>query len=151
MSGSQQFCTFYIGRQMFGIEVEVVQEIIRFQEITRVPLAPPLVHGLINLRGQIVTAIGLGTLLSLPSNSSERPRMNVIVRGAESSFSLLVDRIGDVLELDESMCEMPPITLDDAVSEVIDRAYKLETELLLSIDVTRLLRRISQAAVVQAA
>jgi len=151
MSGSQQFCTFYIGRQMFGIEVEVVQEIIRFQEITRVPLAPALVHGLINLRGQIVTAIDLGTLLCLPSDTSERPRMNVIVRGEENSFSLLVDRIGDVLELDESTCEMPPITLDGGVSEVIDRAYKLEAELLLSIDVARLLSRISQAAVDRAA
>jgi len=151
MSGSQQFCTFYIGRQMFGIEVQVVQEIIRFQEITRVPLAPALVHGLINLRGQIVTAIDLGTLLSLSSGSDERPRMNVIVRGEESSFSLLVDRIGDVLELDESMCEMPPITLKGGVSDVIDRAYKLERELLLSIDVTRLLRRISQAALDSAA
>jgi len=151
MSGSQQYCTFYIDRQMFGIEVEVVQEIIRFQEITRVPLAPALVHGLINLRGQIVTAIDLGTLLAFSSHDPERPRMNVIVRGEDSSFSLLVDRIGDVLELDESMSEVAPITLKGAVSEVIDRAYKLERELLLSIDVTRLLKTISQAVVGHAA
>lgn len=147
MNGSQQYCTFYINQQMFGIEVEVVQEIIRSQEVTRVPLAPSLVQGLINLRGQIVTAIDLRSLLSLPFESVERPHMNVIVRGEEGSFSLLVDRIGDVLELDESMSEAPPITLKGAVSEVINRAYKLERELLLSLDVTRLLKSvISKAA-----
>ena len=70
MAGKKQFSTFVVDRLLFGVEVEKVQEVIRYQEMTRVPLAPPVVKGLINLRGQIVTAIDLRRRLEL----SERPK-----------------------------------------------------------------------------
>ena len=143
MAKEQQFCTFYLDRFFFGIEVERVQEIIRFQKITPVPLAPFVVRGLINLRGQIVTAVDLRRLLELPEadaddNNPHGPPMNIVVRTGGGAFSLLADRIGDVLALDDGNFETPPDNLEGIARELILRAYKLEGRLLLTLDVDKL-------------
>lgn len=133
----QQFCTFYLDQYYFGIEVERVQEIIRYQEITPVALSPNVIKGLINLRGQIVTAVDLRRLLELPDRAEEDAPMNIVVNTDQCAFSLLADRVGDVLELPDDGFEMPPDNLTGMARELIQRAYKLEDSLLLTLDVKK--------------
>lgn len=134
MNEVKQFCTFYLDKLLFGVEVEKVQEVIRYQEMTRVPLAPAVMRGLINLRGQIVTALDLRRRLELPDRPPDRLPMNVVVRTGEEAVSLLVDEIGDVLEVDEEAFEAPPETLQGETRELICGAYKLRDRLLLMLD-----------------
>src|SRR5262249_522652 len=108
MPGGHQYCTFYLAGHYFGLDVLRVQEIIRFQDMTRVPLAPPVVRGLINLRGQIVTALDLRRRLDLPDRPADVQPVNVVVRTDDGAVSLLVDEIGDVLDVPEDLFERPP-------------------------------------------
>ena len=134
MANSQQFCTFFVDGQFFGVPVQHVQEVIRYQEMTRVPLVPRVIRGLINLRGQIVVAIDLRRRL----NASERPEgqlpMNVVVRTGDGAVSLLVDEIGDVLEVQEESFEPPPETLQNSSRELVLGVHKLPNQLLLILD-----------------
>jgi purine-binding chemotaxis protein CheW len=130
MAGRKQFSTFVVDRLLFGVEVEKVQEVIRYQEMTRVPLAPPVVKGLINLRGQIVTAIDLRRRLGLHERAATDLPMNVVVRHEDGAVSLLVDEIGDVLEVEEENFELPPETLDGKARELIRGVYKLNDRLM---------------------
>jgi len=116
------------------VEVKKVQEVIRYQEMTRVPLAPKVVRGLINLRGQIVTAIDLRRRLELAERPADRLPMNVVVRGDDGAMSLLVDEIGDVVEVQEDSFERPPETLNGVARDLIRGAYKLKDRLLLMLD-----------------
>lgn len=134
MSVSKQFCTFYLGNQCFGLDVLKVQEIVRFQPLTRVPLAHPMVRGLINLRGQIVTAIDLRERLELPARGDNREPVNVVVQTDDGAVSLLVDEIGDVLEVTEQQFERPPETLQGPARELTHGAYKLPDRLLVILD-----------------
>lgn len=126
----QQFCTFYLDGLFFGIEVEKVQEVIRHQDMTRVPLAPALIGGLINLRGQIVTAIDLRLRLGLEQRSAGALPMNVVARADDGAVSLLVDEIGDVVEVSEEAFEPPPETLQGEARELVRGVYKLPRQLL---------------------
>jgi purine-binding chemotaxis protein CheW len=137
MDQSGQYCTFYVADLFFGVNVRDVQEVIRYQEMTPVPLAPPEIGGLINLRGQIVTAIGLRQRLKLPSAADNRRPMNVVVRSADCAVSLLVDEIGDVLGVDESTFETPPATLTGLGQELISGVHKLKDRLLLILDTNK--------------
>ena len=137
MDTSQQFTTFYLDGQLFGVEVGKVQEVIRYQEMTSVPLAQPVVQGLINLRGQIVTALDLRRRLSLPQRRDDRLPMNVVVRNGEEAVSFLVDEIGDVLEVEQTSFEPPPETLRGEARELIRGAYKLSGRLLMVLDTER--------------
>jgi purine-binding chemotaxis protein CheW len=137
----RQLCTFHVDRLFFGVEVLDVQEVIRHQEMTRVPLASPEVSGLINLRGQIVTALDLRRRLGLAdraaSDDADGAPLNVVVTTSEGPVSLLVDEIGDVLEVDEDDREPAPPTLDARARDLISGIYKLEGRLLLVLDVDR--------------
>ena len=137
MTDEHQYCTFYVDGHYFGLDVLKVQEIIRYQETTRVPLAPPVVRGLINLRGQIVTAIDLRRRLELTDRPVDQLPVNVVVQTDDGAFSLLVDEIGDVLEVREELFERPPDTLKGTARELIRGAYKLEDKLLLILDTER--------------
>ena len=134
MAEECQYCTFYVGGHYFGLDVLKVQEVIRYQEMTRVPLAPPVVRGLINLRGQIVTAIDLRRRLELPERPADELPLNVVVQTDDGAVSLLVDEIGDVLEVGEELFEPPPETLQGTGRELIRGAYKLKDRLLLILD-----------------
>lgn len=134
MSEAKQFTTFKLDQLLFGVEVKQVQEVIRYQEMTRVPLASPVVRGLINLRGQIVTALDLRRRLEMPDRASDKLPMNVVVRTGEEAVSLLVDEIGDVLEVEESDFAPPPETLRGEARNLISGAYKLKDKLLLTLD-----------------
>jgi purine-binding chemotaxis protein CheW len=139
MNHTHQFCTFHVDDLFLGIDVQQVQEVIRYQEMTRVPLAPVAIRGLINLRGQIVTAIDLRCWLGLPPRAAGELPMNVIVRDGSNAVSLLVDRIGDVIEVDDQLFESPPSTVRASVRGLIQGAYKLSGQLLLLLDTGRAL------------
>src|SRR5258708_1886253 len=111
MPEAQQYCTFFVDGNHFGLDVLKVQEIIRYQEMTSVPLASPVVRGLINLRGQIVTAIDLRRRLELQDRFADQLPVNVVVHTDDGAISLLVDEIGDVMEVPEQAFERPPETL----------------------------------------
>jgi purine-binding chemotaxis protein CheW len=134
MSQTSQFCTFYLDNLLFGVELKGVQEVIRSLDMTQVPLAPSVVSGLINLRGQIVTAVDLRRRLELqPRPAGARP-MNVVVRSEDGSVSLLVDEIGDVVEVGEDTFEPPPQTLRGAVRSMILGVHKLKGQLMHVLD-----------------
>jgi purine-binding chemotaxis protein CheW len=130
---AREYCTFVLERYHFGVDVRKVQEIIRYQEMTRIPLAPPVVRGLINLRGQIVTAIDLRRMLDLPDRPADRLPVNIVVSTPDGAISLLVDEIGDVIAVSEEAFERPPDTLRGRTRDLIRGAYKLDRLLLLEL------------------
>lgn len=134
-----QLCTFALAGHHFGVPVGRVQEVIRHQEMTAVPLAPAIVRGLINLRGQIVTALDLRQPLDLPPAPPGALPTNVVVRAGSDLYSLLVDEIGDVIEVGAGAFEPPPDTLTGRCRELIRGAFKLDGRLLLLLDTDRLL------------
>ena len=137
MNTSDRFCTFFLDGLFFGVEVQQVQEVIRYQELTRVPLASRVVSGLMNLRGQIVTTVDLRRCLGLPDRTGEKLPMNVVVRTDDGAASLLVDEIGDVQEVDADAFEPIPDTLHGEVRTLITGAYKLPDRLLLTLDTAK--------------
>lgn len=132
-----QFASFTLDRLTFGVEVLKVQEVIRYQAMTQVPLAHRTVRGLINLRGQIVTAIDMRRRCGMPDRDDDRPPMNVVVRTSDGVVSLLVDEIGDVVELEHGQHASIPETLPATVRSMVTGVYKLPDSLLLALDVER--------------
>jgi len=139
MAASQQFCTFVLQEEFFGVPVEQVQEVIRYQEMTRVPLVSEVVSGLINLRGQIVTAIDLRRCLGMADRKAGELPMNVVVRTGDGPVSLLVDDIGDVIEVSENAYESTPQNMRRQQKEIVDGVYKLDGRLLLVLNTQRAL------------
>jgi purine-binding chemotaxis protein CheW len=134
---ANQLCTFFVDNLFFGVDVLSVQEVLRFQHMTRVPRAPQVIEGLINLRGQIVTALDMRRRLRLsPRNESATP-MNVVIRRSDGVVSLLVDEIGDVLQVDTTNYEEPPNNLDPETRKIVKSVYKLNDRLLLVLDEER--------------
>lgn len=134
-----QFCTFSLDGLWFGVTVDRVQEIVRLQRFTRVPLAPPVICGLLNLRGQIVTVMDLRRRLDLPDRDASAVPMNVVIRTEEGLVSLLVDQIGDVVVVATETRDDPPSTLTGSARELIRGAYQLPSRLLLEFDLDRAL------------
>jgi purine-binding chemotaxis protein CheW len=130
----RQFCTFLIDDLLLGVRIEEVQELIRHQPTTTVPLASSELGGLINLRGQIVIAIDLRRRLGLEPRCDRESSMNVILRTADGLVSLLVDEIGDVVEVSEDELRLPPETLVACGKELIRSVVMLEKSLLLILD-----------------
>lgn len=139
MSQPQQFCTFHLENLFIGIDVTRVQEVIRPQRMTPVPLSSKIIRGLINLRGQIVTAIDLRKRMCLSGESNDATAMNVIVRTEGGVASLLVDRIGDVIDVDPDTFEHPPESLRGEARALVSGVYKLKGKLLLTIDTEKVL------------
>ncbi|MGE3957489.1 MAG: chemotaxis protein CheW [Vicinamibacterales bacterium] len=134
---SRQFSTFYVDGLYFGVEVLKVQELIRYQEMTRVPLAHGVIRGLINLRGQIVTAVDMRKRLDTPERPQDQMPMNVVVRVDDGAVSLLVDEIGDVVAVQDDQFEAAPQTIRGRANELVTGVYKLDGHLLLVLDVER--------------
>ncbi|MEN8163590.1 MAG: chemotaxis protein CheW [Acidobacteriota bacterium] len=131
-----QYCTFWVGELFIGIEVSRVQEVLSHSSITPVPLAPAHVKGLINLRGHIVTAIDMGLRLAIgAAGSADGETMHVILNDDQGLLSLIVDRAGDVVEVDRQAHEDPPDTLQGEARRLIRGAFKLEGRLLLDLDI----------------
>jgi purine-binding chemotaxis protein CheW len=134
---SRQFATFEVADQLFGVEVHTVQEVLSYNEYTPVPLAPPAVGGLFNLRGQVIAAVDLRVQLGLVRQAMQGPVMNVILRGDGEPVSLLVDRIGEVVDLDDEQFEGPPDTLSGPTRELVTGTFKMDGRLMLALDVNQ--------------
>ena len=132
-----QYATFELDGHLFAVEVNRVQEVLKTQPSTPVPLAAGSVGGLINLRGQVVTAIDVRHRLELPPRPADADAMNVVVRVDGEVISLLVDVIGDVIDVDEDTFEHPPDTVTGSGRQLVRGAYKLTDRLLLALDVDR--------------
>ena len=140
MQTQNSFCTFRVGTMYLGVEVHRVQEVIRAQRMTRVPGAPDIVRGLMNLRGQIVTALDMRRRLGLEETESKEPQMNVVVRTPDGPVSLLVNEIGDVIVVDRTQFEAVPETLQGIHRELIGGSYKLQGRLLLVLNLDAAVR-----------
>ncbi len=134
---SRQLATFTIGGAHYGVDVLLVQEALRFQQRTPVPLAPEGVAGLVNLRGEVVLSVDLRHRLGLTTLTEADQPMMVVVQVDGEPISLLVDEVGDVVDVADDQFETPPDTLDPALRDFIVGAYKLPTGLLLALDVQR--------------
>jgi purine-binding chemotaxis protein CheW len=137
---NRQYSTFIVDNLFFGIEVLKVQEVLRYLEMTSVPLAPEVIEGLINLRGQIVTAVDMRRRLGLPRRKDGETPMNMVVRSEDGPVSLLVDEIGDVLEVGADSYEPPPDNMPAEQREMIEGVYKLDGRLLLVLNAERVLQ-----------
>jgi len=146
MPGGRQFCMFYLDKLLFGVGLECVQEVIQSLDITRVPLAAEVVSGLINLRGQIVTAIDLRRRLELGPSATESEPMNIVVRSDDGAVNLLVDEVGDVVEVDEGTFEPVPETLRGKARAVILGVHKLENQLMHVLDTEKACQIFVEAA-----
>lgn len=135
---NNQYCGFKIGDDEYGIPVLEVQEVIKPQPVTPIPLSQVYVKGLINLRGQIVTLISLRKLFGY-DDSFDRNYMNIIVRGKEGLYSLVVDEVTDIIEVDEANLEASPDTLGESLKDYVANVYKKDSGLLIMLEVSKLL------------
>lgn len=138
-----QLCTFDLADLFLAVPVEGVQEVIREGEMTQVPLAPDTVEGLMNLRGQIVTVIDLRRCLGLEHNPAGAD-MHVVLRREGNPVSLLVDEIGDVVEIDDRARAKPPRSIKGTLRELLAYVYTLEGRLLLVLDTSEITSRIAR-------
>lgn len=132
-----RYCTFNLAGLYMGIDVTRVQEVLRAQDTTPVPLTSPVVGGLMNLRGEIVTTVDLRWRLDLAPRSDEQESMNVVIRNSDGVVSLLVDEIDDVIDVADDTFEPAPSTLPPVLQELLLGVYKLDGRLLLVLDAER--------------
>ena len=136
----RSYVTVEIGDQTFGVEIGRVREVFAPGRLTRVPLSPPEVAGVLNLRGRIVTAIDMRSQLGMaaaPAGSPAAMALGVEHRG--EAFALMVDRPGDVVELDLAGREATPATLHPRWAALVEGVHRLDDRLLLILDVDRAL------------
>jgi purine-binding chemotaxis protein CheW len=134
MRAKETLCTFELDTLFIGIEVSRIQEILRAQPVTPVPLAAAVIRGLMSLRGQIVPVLDLRQRLGVSPADPDKEQFNVLIRTHDGPVSLLVDNVGDVVEIEEGAFEPAPDTLNAAYRSLIRGAYKLEKRLLLALD-----------------
>ena len=134
-----EYVTFTAGGQLFGVPIARVQEVFRPGRITRVPLAGPQIAGVLNLRGRIVTAVDMRSRLSLQARDGGEPAMAIGIESRGESFGLLVDALGEVLKLADGEREANPVNLDRNLARVSAGVYRLEGQLLMVLDVERVL------------
>jgi purine-binding chemotaxis protein CheW len=135
---NEQYCGFKVGNDYFAISVLKVQEIIRSQQLTTIPKAPRVIKGLINLRGQIVTAVSLRSMFELEDIVSDT-HMNIIVQLGEDLYSIIVDEILDVIEVSPETYEATPDNIDSRFSNFITGVHKLKDKLLIILDLDKVL------------
>ncbi|MGA8937677.1 MAG: chemotaxis protein CheW [Acidobacteriaceae bacterium] len=134
----RQFATFHVADMFMGIELSRVQELMRYQEMAPVPLAPATVEGLINLRGQIVTALNMRRIFSLPPmNATDRKPMNIVIRTEGGAVSFLVDEICDVLDVRQDTWTQLPANFPAVQRTFLQGVYQLESRLLMVVDTER--------------
>ena len=135
----KEYVTAMIGGQLIGLPILHVQDVFIPERLTRVPLAPPEIAGVLNLRGRIVTLIDMRGRLGLAARDGERPIMAIGVESRGESYGLLIDSIGEVLKLDDAAREPNPINLDPRLARVSAGIHRLEGQLLMVVDVERVL------------
>ena len=142
---STEYVTAMIGGQLFGLPISRVQDVFMPDRLTRVPLASPEIAGVLNLRGRIVTAIDMRRRLGLPPRSDGRPPMAVGIELKGESYGLLIDTVGEVLKLADGTREPNPVNLDQHLARVSAGVHRLEGQLLVILDVDRVLEMGSEA------
>ena len=130
MSATRQLCTFYVADLLIGVDVLAVQEVMRSRPLARVPLAPVEIQGLINLRGQIVTAIDLRRRLNFPPRPETISPMFMIMRTVDGFVAFLVDSVGDVIDVADDTFELPPDTMPAAARALVSGVHKLPKQIL---------------------
>ena len=138
-SFESQFVSFWIGNQLLGVPVNIVQEVLNPQDIARTPRARREIAGLLNLRGQIVTAVNLRRRMGMPDLPAERSSMNVVVRHTGESFSLLVDDVGEVIDVSNQVMDPVPSTLEPSWRCVTNGIYRLDERLFVVVNVGAIL------------
>ncbi len=136
---TKDLLTIIVGEQLFGLPILQVQDVLGPQKITRIPLAPPEISGALNLRGRIVTAINLRDKLGMPPRDAELKYMSVVVEHDGELFSLMIDKVGDVMSLSDADYEKNPATLDAGWRDISAGVYRLEKQILVTLDVPKLL------------
>jgi len=139
MDDAAELVTVSIADQLLGIPVLSVHDVLGPQRMTKIPLAPAAVAGVLNLRGRIVTAIDLRVRLGLEPRPETEPGMSVVVEHDGEPYSLLIDKVGDVLSVPAETFEQNPTTLDPRWRGISAGIYRLEDELLVALDVVKLL------------
>ena len=136
---TEEFVTFTIAGQLFGIPVLQIQDVLSSYQITPIPLAPPEITGSLNLRGRVVTAIDVRLRLGLSARPKEAESMSIVAENEGELYSLMVDSVGEVLALSQSAYERNLPTLDAKFRAFSDGIYRLDKQLLVVLDVNRLL------------
>ena len=137
---NEDFVTIHLSGQLCGIPVLAVHDVLSAQRITRIPLAHAAVAGVLNLRGKIVTAIDMRKRLALPdATDKELKSMSIVIEYQGEPYSLLIDKVGDVISLPNSAFEKSPVTLDACWQEVANGVYRMDKELMVVLDVEKLL------------
>ncbi len=134
-----EYVTAMIGGQLFGLPIVRVQDVFIPEQLTRVPLAPPEIAGVLNLRGRIVTLIDLRRRFGLGQRDDGEAVMAIGVELRAESYGLLIDSVGEVLKLDDAAREPNPINLDQRLARVSAGIYRLDGQLLIVVDVDRVL------------
>jgi purine-binding chemotaxis protein CheW len=140
-SEANLFATFSLGGETFGVDALQVQEIVRFQKMTPVPYSPEYILGLINLRGQIVTALDLRHRLTGEHIEIKEDTMNFILKTPSGVCSIIVDDVGDVLEIETQRMEPPPETMAPRMREYVKQICKMDDILLCILDIESIVRQ----------
>ena len=135
----KEYVTAMIGGQLFGLPILHVQDVFIPERLTRVPLAPPEIAGVLNLRGRIVTAVDLRLRLGMAPRSDGRPPMAVGIELKGESYGLLIDAVGEVMKLASATREPNPVNLDARLARVSAGVHRLEGQLMVILDVDRVL------------
>ena len=134
-----EYVTAVVGGQLFGLPIRRVQDVFILERLTRVPMAPPEIAGVLNLRGRVVTLIDLSSRLGLDRIDTGGPAMAIGVEFRGESYGLMIDSVGEVLKLDGAALECNPLNLDPRLASVSTGIFRLEGQLLLVVDVDRIL------------
>lgn len=134
-----EYLTAMIGGQLFGLPILRLQDVFLPERLTRVPLAPPAIAGVLNLRGRIVTLIDLRVSLGLAPREDDGPAMAIGVESQGESYGLLIDSVGEVLKLEDATREPNPVNLEPQLARVCAGVHRLDGELLMVVDVDRVL------------
>ncbi|HEY0223574.1 MAG TPA: chemotaxis protein CheW [Pseudolabrys sp.] len=134
-----EYVTAMIGGQLFGLPIQRVQDVFLPERVTRVPLAPQDIAGVLNLRGRIVTLIDMLGRLGLGTRDPDKTPMAIGVESRGESYGLLIDSVGEVLKLDEALREPNPINLDPRLARVSAGIHRLDGQLLMMVDIDRVL------------
>lgn len=134
-----EYVIILIDGQLFGLPISRVQDVFMPDRLMQVPLASSEIAGVLNLRGRIVTAVDLRRRLGLPPRSGERPPMAVGIELRGESYGLLIDSVGEVMKLADNTSEANPVNLDAKLAAVSARVHRLEGQLLVILNVDRVL------------
>jgi purine-binding chemotaxis protein CheW len=140
-----EYVTVFIGGQLFGLPISRVQDVFMPERITRVPLAPPEIAGVLNLRGRIVTTVDMRRRLGLPPREDNKPTMAVGIELKGESYGLLIDTVGEVMKLGEATLEPNPVNLDPRLARVSAGVHRLDGQLMVILDVDYVLNGSAEA------